>query len=503
MGKRIPPLDLMFLLTETPNNPKHVGGLMRFDLPAGRSRETIDRIVKVYRDAPPTPPFNYVPELLGVGLPRWKEAREVDASYHLQHIALPPGATDEDLYRLVESLHEPVLDRNRPLYRVWLIEGLNGGRSLAVYLKIHHSIVDGASAVMRMGASLSTSPSAPANTPFYALKMSDRKPHAPRHLLEQLGAMNNTALRQALALRDLSFDILKKSLERLRLRPREGSQPFTAPHSAMNEPVRTARSFAAMELSISAIKAVSKAFDGTINDVAVAVVDAGLHRYLEQIGRPVKQPLVVMCPVSLRAAGDTEATTKVSAIFVPLGAPGAAIGDRMERVMAALNSAKDNVRAFSNDAAMMYGISAFGLGEAADAARLGRYTGHIANFVLSNVPGAREELYLAGAHLKGIYPVSMLGAGVGLNVTLVSSGDRLGFGLVGNGASLPHLSDFARYIGEAFEELQSVATRRASKSGTPKSGASKSTVPKSGAAKAARKSAAKRRVAKRAIPRGG
>jgi WS/DGAT/MGAT family acyltransferase len=489
MSKRIPPLDLMFLLTETPNSPKHVGALMRFELPVGRGRETIDKIVKVYRGAQPTPPFNYVPELFGVGLPSWKVAREIDARYHLQHLALPPGATDEDLYRLVESLHEPVLDRNRPLYRVWMIEGIDGGRSLAVYLKIHHAIIDGASAVMRMGASLTASPTAPPNAPFYALQMSDQKPQAPKRLLEQLGGINDAARRQTIALKDLSIDILKKSLGRLRLRPREGSQPFTAPHTPMNEPARAARSFAAMELSVSEMKLVSKAFDGTINDVSATIVDAGLHRYLQQIGQPSKQPLVVMCPVSLRAAGDTEATTKVSAIFVPLGAPGASIGDRMERVMVALNSAKDNVRAFSNDAAMMYSISAFGLGEAADVSRLGRYTGHIANFVLSNVPGAREELYLAGAHLKGIYPVSALGAGIGLNVTLVSSGDRLGFGFVGSGASLPHLTDLARHTAEAFDELKAVAAHRSSRA------------VKSTAAKKSSHSDEPRRTAKRATKR--
>lgn len=457
MGKRIPPLDLMFLLTETPNNPKHVGAVMSFDLPGGRGREMLDRIVATYRAAKPLAPFSYVPQLLGVGMPQWKSASEIDSHYHVQHLALPPGATEADLYKLVEDLHETVLDRNRPLYRIWFIEGLNGGRSFAIYLKIHHAIVDGASAMMRIGGSLSADSKAAVGAPFFALAMPDRKPRPPASLMTQLSAINDTARRQSLALKDLSLEVLRKGLGRLKLAAARGSQPFTAVHTPMNEPVRTARSFASLALPVSEMRAVSKAFDGTINDVAVTIVDAGLHRYLEAIGHPIKRPLVVMCPVSLRDADDKEATTKVSAIFVPLGAPGAAIGDRMVRVMAAIGSAKDDVKAMTKDAAMMYGISAFGLGEAADLTRIGRWTGHAANFVLSNVPGAREPLFLDGARLTGIFPVSAMGAGIGLNVTLASNADVMGFGFIGNGLALPRLNELATFTRVAFDELKLAA----------------------------------------------
>jgi len=457
MAKRIPPLDLMFLLTETPNNPKHVGAVLSFDLPAGRGREMLDRIVASYRAAKPLAPFSYVPQLLGVGMPQWKSAGEIDSHYHVQHLALPPGANESDLYKLVEDLHETVLDRNRPLYRLWVIEGLNGGRSFAIYLKIHHAIVDGASAMMRISGSLAVDPKAATGAPFFALTMPDRKPRPPASLMTQLAAINDTARRQSLALKDLSLEVLRKGLGRLKLAAARGSQPFTAVHTPMNEPVRTARSFASLALPVSEMRAVSKAFDGTINDVAVTIVDAGLHRYLETIGHPIKRPLVAMCPVSLRDADDKEATTKVSAIFVPLGAPGAAIGDRMVRVMAAIGSAKDDVKSMSKDGAMMYGISAFGLGEAADLTRVGRWTGHAANFVLSNVPGAREPLFLDGARLTGVFPVSAMGAGIGLNVTLASNADVMGFGFIGNGQTLPRLNELAGFTRAAFDELKAVA----------------------------------------------
>ncbi|MGH6622342.1 MAG: wax ester/triacylglycerol synthase domain-containing protein, partial [Burkholderiaceae bacterium] len=186
MGKRIPPLDLLCLLTETPTNPKHVGAVLSFDLPAGRGREMLDKIVATYRAAKPVAPFSYVPQLLGVGMPQWKAAGEIDTHYHVQHLALPPGASEADLYKLVEDLHETVLDRNRPLYRIWFIEGVNGGRSFAIYLKIHHAIVDGASAMMRINGSLSADPRTTTGTPFFALAAPDRKPRPPASLIAQI-----------------------------------------------------------------------------------------------------------------------------------------------------------------------------------------------------------------------------------------------------------------------------------------------------------------------------
>jgi len=192
----------------------------------------------------------------------------------------------------------------------------------------------------------------------------------------------------------------------------------------------------------------------------VTIVDAALIRYLQDRGELPSKPLVAMCPMSLREAGDKEATTKVSALFVPLGGKRAGVGSRMQQVMAAIASAKSELRSMSKDAAMLYAILAFGLSQALGATRSDKLAQPLANFVLSNVPGPRTELYLRGAKMLGIYPISALGGGMGLNATLLSYSKSMDFGFVANGASMPDLDHLARYTREAFDALKKEAAKR-------------------------------------------
>lgn len=458
MSRAIPAIDLMFLLTETPNSPKHVGALVVFDRPKRAGADLAGRIVRAYRAAPPVAPFNYVPELVGVTRPRWNIAQDVDLDYHVQHVVLPSKTSDDGLQRIVADLHESVLDRNRPLFRAWVFEGLPGGR-VAMYLKIHHAIVDGMSAMARITASLSTDAKGGIPLPFYAVEFKGQSERAPRSAIQRLAQVNLNALRQTSALRDVSLGLVRKGISRLLKRPQSGSQPFTAANTPMNAPIRAPRALATLSLPLDGLKSAGKAFGGTINDVVVSIVDAGMHEYLQHIGHASKKRLVALCPISLRDSDDKSATTKASMMFVPLGQPSAQPAARLEQVMGALTTAKDEVRAMSKDAAMTYAMTAFGLGEVAMATRVGQVAGHLGNFFVSNVPGAREPLYIDGARLAAVYPISGLGAGVGLNVTVVSTADSLHFGFVANGQSLPQLPVLARRVGEAYAQLAAAAAR--------------------------------------------
>lgn len=456
MSKTIPALDLMFLLTESPNSPKHVGAVLTFKLPAAGGSRIVREIADAYRAAAPVPPFNFVPVLSMTGMPRWKVAGSVDMDYHVQHVALPVASSHDRFLRLVEDLHETVLDRNRPGFRVYIIEGLPD-HTFAIYLKIHHAIVDGMSAMARVVSSMNEAADSTRIAPFFAIELAAHKPRPPKGFLEQIAALRSTTQRQTVALKDLYVGVLKKGLGTLLSSGASGSRPFTAPRTPMNEPIRTPRSFATLSLPLAEMRAAGKAFGGTLNDVAATIVDAGLHRYLDQLGKSPARPLVAMCPVSLRDAGDNEATTKATVMFVPLGAPSASTRERMEQVIAAIRSAKEEVRAMSKDTAMIYGISAFGLAEVAEVSQLGTVTKPVANFVLSNVPGAQIALSLNGARLTGMYPISALGAGVGLNVTLASYAGSMDFGFVANGVAMAHLPDLARHTREAYAELESAA----------------------------------------------
>ena len=154
MTKPIPPLDLSWLLIESPAGTTHVGAMLLFKKPPGRT-PIVREIVEAYRACSPAPPFNYVPQLLGRGAPHFSEVANWDPYYHIGHLALPARASYDDLLRLVADLHEPQLDRDRPLFRCWVIDGVPDGM-FAIYTKTHHSIIDGESGLKLLYAGLST-----------------------------------------------------------------------------------------------------------------------------------------------------------------------------------------------------------------------------------------------------------------------------------------------------------------------------------------------------------
>jgi diacylglycerol O-acyltransferase len=455
MSKPIPPLDVTWFLTESPASPKHVGCVLIFEVPAGRAG-VVGEIVAAYRAHAPTPPFNYVPRLVGAGGPVFVEATDIDPTYHMQHLALPPGATYESFLALVADLHEPVLDRDRPLFRMWAIEGLPGNR-FALYLKVHHGIIDGASGAHRIFGSLRATADRRIMPPPFATEMPPRRPRLPKGLVEKLGSLRTKTLNQGVAVKDVYLGALRQGLSAMLGSGKGGSVPFEAKRSPMNEPLSVARSFATMSLPLAEMKAVGKAFGATLNDVAATIVDEGVHRYLRQSGHPFPDRLVAMCPVSLREEGDMDPSTKASAMFVRMGAPETPVAERIGEVMASIAAGKADLRGMSKDAAMLYAIAALGLAELIDATRLKRVARPLANLVLSNVPGAADTRYLAGAPLVGSFPISALGMGVGLNVTLTSYANTMDFGFVGNGKAMKDLDALARHTRDAYDELKAAA----------------------------------------------
>jgi WS/DGAT/MGAT family acyltransferase len=458
MNRPIPPLDLMWLVMETQASPTHVGALLLFEKPRGRP-QVVREIVEAYRSCEPTPPFNCVPETGGPGLPHFRETTSYDPHYHVQHIALPAGASYDDLLRLVADLHEPMLDRGRPLFRDWLIDGVPGNR-FALYAKVHHAIVDGVSGTKRLYASLGASPRHSIPTPAFAAEVPVRKPRPPKALLDRLADAGLSAGRQTLALRDVSLGALRKGLATLLGSDPVGSMPFSAHHAPTNDPLQMARSLATLTLPLEEMRAVAHRFSATLNDLAVTLVDEGLHRYLRQTGRAFPHRIVAMCPMSLRDEGDTAAGTRASAMFVHLGEHEATAVERIGQVVAAMGTAKEELRSMSKDAAMVYAVAALGMAELNSATRVDRVARPLANVVISNVPGARARMYLNGARLAGIYPVSAIAASVGLNATLTSYHDRMDFGFVGSGASLYDLPALARHVEAAYRELESRAPKQ-------------------------------------------
>ena len=458
MTKPIPPLDLSWLLLESSAGTTHVGAMLLFKKPAGRT-PVVREIVAAYRAYPPAPPFNYVPELLGGGAPHFREVPAWDAHYHVQHLSLPAGASYGDLLRLVADLHEPMLDRDRPLFRCWVIDGVPGGM-FALYTKTHHAVIDGASGMKALYAGLSTSDQHTIGKPGFALGAPAATPRPRAPVAKRIADSIRSAVTQVGAIEQVSVGALRKTIAGLVGSHLDGSLPFTAQHAPTNEPLTMGRRFATLSLPLEEMHEVGRHFGATLNDVAVTIVDAGLHAYLRESGRAFGHPFISMCPVSLRADGDTTIGTRVSAMFVRLGEPGAAASERIHQVVDSIATAKKEVRGMSSDAAMMYAVGLVALAGLAASTHLDRVGHPACNLVISNVPGAKEPRYLNGARLVDIYPVSALAASIGLNATLTSYHDRMDFGFVASAAAIDDLQELTRHTLWAYKELKDAAAQQ-------------------------------------------
>jgi hypothetical protein len=210
------------------------------------------------------------------------------------------------------------------------------------------------------------------------------------------------------------------------------------------------------------MKAVARAWDATLNDVALTILDAGINRYLKAAGRTPDHPIVSLCPVSLREGAATEATTQVSAIFPPLGDVDAPIDRRLRQVMENTRTAKDQLKSLGKDAAYSYAVLAFALSETLAIAHPQALGLPMlpANVLISNVRGPEKTLYLNGARLEALFPLSTLVVAVGLNVTFMSYDGQVIMGFTANGSALPEVESMARHTREAFAALEKATAAR-------------------------------------------
>jgi len=457
-------LDLAFLWIDRPETPSNVGVLMLFDPPAGKSAAAAAaRIVRAYRAARPGHPFDVVPDLSAITVPHWREASRIDMRCHVVRETLPAAGGLEDLCRHVARLHETPLDRSRPLFTVHVIDGLASGQ-LGVYLKSHHASWDGRYALERVFGRLRRDPG-PVTAPFFAASPEKGAP-GPEQASGGLATGLRALAAQAAGARELLATLTARRRGASDAHVPRGNRPFAGPHTRFNEPVAPGRSYACFSLPFAEMRQLARSSGGTVNDVALAVVDAGVERLLAGLGERPRQPLVAMCPVSLREPGDHEATTKAATLFVPLARPRSGAVDRLRQIAANTRDAKIEFRSFSREAALDYALLAFGLWFASNTLGIGAVTRPIVNLVVSNVGAIDGPRYLGECRLAAAYPVSMLADPCGLNITVVTVGEHVDFGILANAAVMVDAFELARACEASFAQLRR-ATRRAAPAAKP------------------------------------
>lgn len=438
-------LDQMFLRMESPRTPMHIGALATFRLPDGAPETFVKDLSEAFAQMAFLP-FPFDSAVTGLALAdamAWEQVVP-DPERHVFLHEVPDG-TEANLGRLVERLHSEPLDLSLPLWEAHLIDGLEGGR-FAFYFKAHHAAVDGLGAVRLITEWLSTDPDAGpalASAPGLPVEAS-------------LAGRLRIPLRRAVEGLVATGELLRK-LPLMTFGPDSTVRAATrTPRTPFNRTLTSQRRFATQVLALPRLRAVAQATGTTVNDVVLACVAGSVRRYLQEEGGLPKRSLNVSVPVGFDR--DEETINAATGFVVPLGTDEADPLARLRAINAATQRGKKDIADLSANAAEHYTL--LGLVPLAIGQRTGllKRLPPIFNFTVSNVVLSKEPLYLLGAELELLAPISFLVDGYGLNVTLVGYTDKVVLGLVGCRDTVPHLQHLAVYAADALDELEALVS---------------------------------------------
>ena len=460
---RLSALDASFLYGETPESPMHVAGLARF----GPAPVDTDVFV-TFRDHLKSrlhlvPFFERKLVLTSIQLdhPVWVHDDNLDLDYHFRHTSLPKPGTREQLETLIARLHMILLDRTRPLWQYYVIEGLEDG-GFAIYIKMHHAGIDGGAGMAALPIIFSTSPD-PETAPRSLPPAKDsRTPEIFELISNSFAKFFNQQREFYQSWPDLGKAIAKvgqRVTEDLANPPR--MLPL-APKTLFNVSLSSQRSFGTCTLSLRDVKAVAKLTRSKINDVVMTISAGALRRYLELRKALPDGPLIAAVPVSLRKAGNADMNNQVTAILCNLATD---IGDpirRLEAIVASSTNSKKRLEDIRDvipvDLTWLGApIIITGMARLMGQAKLADRLPAIVNVLISNVPGPKQPLYCAGAKMVNYFPVSIPSNGSVLNITVQSYLDNLDFGLIACRSAVPDIDKLVEFLVDEFEALKTAA----------------------------------------------
>jgi diacylglycerol O-acyltransferase / wax synthase len=472
--RQLTSLDAQFLALETPRQTGHVGGLAILD-PSTRPDRTVDcaAVKKLLRERLPLlPPFRWrlaeVP--FGLDYPYWVEDEDFDLDFHVREIALPKPGSDRQLADQVARIFSRPLDRARPLWEVYVIDGLESG-DVGMLTKIHHALIDGLSGAEIMGLLLDLAPEgrelpeAPEDTgdggrPSELGMLARGLLGVPRYPLRALRSLPKAVPN----IEETPFGVLPGAgtVGRVtgRLTGRGGGGPgIRAPKTSFTGRVSPHRRFVFGKLPLDEVKAVKNAHGVTVNDVVVSICAGAVRRWLLDHDELPDEPLVAQIPVSVR--GEDQIGTygnKIMLMSAPLYTSEEDPLVRLKLHHDALADMKERHKALPaellQDANHFIPPAVFSRAARATfrlSTSVGRPTW---NLVISNVPGPQFPLYLAGARLVANYPVSVITDGMGLNITVMSYNGECDFGIVADRDQMPDLWKVMDWLREELELLK-------------------------------------------------
>lgn len=456
-------MDALFLSLETVRQPMHVSGFMILDDSEAESPLTPARIKQQYTERmhllPPlrrrlvTAPGN-------IDFPWWIEDPDFNIDYHIRHRALPQPGTDEQLRDLVCHIYARPLDRTRPLWEVYLIDGHESGKKI-LFTKTHHACIDGVSGMELLAVLVDTSANPappppptsdwrPDNVPSDADMMARTVKsflQRPRHFMRMLPHVATSAI-------NMGKLALAKDLETPKV-------PFQAPRSIFNKPGSQERDFAWGDLPLDDVMLVKNALGVKVNDLVMTICGTAMRRYCLERNALPEAPLLSMIPISVHSE-EGQIGNHVSAMYCSLATD---IEDPLQRLKEVAKSTLAGKAGHATVGATML-TDAAQFTSPAVVSMANRYISRVGtgdslrpffNCVISNVPGPRIPLYMAGAKITAQYPMSVTIDNCGLNITLISYMNKVDMGITTDKAVVPDAKILFGYISDALQEYKALA----------------------------------------------
>lgn len=448
-------IDDAFLRLENRRQPLHIGSLMLLEPPADASPDFAYQLAKRLRQHTVTaPPFNHR-LVTKRGLHYWEEDHHFDLNHHFVHLSLPKPGRVRELLAMVSRVHSAHLDRSYPLWRMYLIEGLEDGR-IAMYMKIHHAMADGIAGITMLNKCMSNDQKASETMlPPWAIgaqKSRTAQPPVPTPA-GGLSALRAIAREGVSAIAPV-FKEIGATIKDYRAGNENLALAGQAPRCIFNQKVSASRRFAAQSYSMPRIRAVAKAFDATGNDVILAMCGGALRHYLKDRGELPETSLTAGVPVSVRRKNrESKANNEIAFTLTKLATHLDNPAARMRAIKNCMDYNKERMSKLSPGQLMAY--AAMVMAPGATTSLSGWASDKtLGNVIISHVPGPRDTMYWQGARLDGLYPVSLIIDSGALNITLVSRQDKVDFGLIACRKSVPSVQKLLTYLEEELVALE-------------------------------------------------
>ena len=453
-------LDLGFFVAETQASPKHVAGLLICRRPPKSTPAFAKNLYKEYLTFTDVKaPFNQCIDFSLKPLPDWKTV-DVDLSQHIFFHTLPKDNCDrKGLYAFVSTLHTPMLNRSRPLWEMHVIDGMDDGR-FAIYQRMHHAYADGVTMSSWMADSFAATADDLELLPIWTLargRHASRRAKLNQELLSKVWRELTGNSRRFLGVGRLAAMLF---LESVRLTKNAIALPFvSSAKTPLTGQVTAGRQFASASVSMKRIDVIRKQTRSTLNHIALTCVAGALRRYLNDLGVELRRPITIQMPVNLRKSGETSLGNKLGIIQVELSPPTDDPYVRLRNIGYSLRNVRTMVDSVAPEAIESYTVITNLVAQIAESLRLSNHMPPMGNTLVSNVPGPKDHLYIKGACLEEMHPISTLPPSNLLNITLFSYGGELFFGFIATD-ELPDLETLAQYVSEAFDELEHTILRR-------------------------------------------